>query len=68
MKTARPSTDKCQLCQVDLRQFDTFYDGRVRGETSWVWMCRECWRDYGAGLGTGIGQEYDSKTDEKLRG
>jgi hypothetical protein len=31
-------------------------------------MCPKCHVLYGAGLGLGIGQEYDSKTLEKIAG
>lgn len=64
---AYPSTNECQLCKGNLRQFSTFYDGKVFG-SSWAWVCADCWSHVGGGLGTGLGQEYDSKTDEKLRG
>lgn len=63
---AYPSTDKCQLCECDLRKFDTFYDGKT-SIGPWAWMCKRCYQLNGRGLGTGLGQEYCSKTNEKLR-
>lgn len=59
---------KCNNCGYDLRHYGTYYDGRIKGHTMWAWLCLECWQIIGAGLGTGVGQEYDSKTDMKLRG
>lgn len=67
MIKAHPSTDKCQVCKGDLREYDTFYDSNS-DSGHWAWMCRECWQFSGLGLGTGLGQEYDSKTNIKLRG
>jgi len=67
MVKANPSTKQCDLCKGDLRKYDTFYDGRTF-RRSWAWMCRECWQLEGVGVGLGLGQEYDSKTNEKLRG
>lgn len=64
---AHPSTSNCQFCKNDLRKYDTFYDGNTNSG-HWTWMCRECWKFNGLGIGIGIGQEYDSKTNEKLRG
>ena len=62
-----PSTTKCDLCENALRQFDTFYDGNTVYKR-WAWICKECWQYYGMGIGTGLGQEFDSKTGKKLRG
>ena len=67
MSKARPSTNNCQLCDGGLRRYDTYYDANtITGH--WAWICRECWQFYGVGLGTGLGQEYDSATNMKLRG
>lgn len=60
--------ENCDLCKDTLRRFDTFYDGRLQGRSQWAWLCAECWQQYGAGLGTGTGQEYDSTSNEKIRG
>ena len=32
------------------------YDGRIRGITSWAYMCTVHFEEYGVGLGTGKGQ------------
>ena len=58
---------QCDICRKDLKSGAAFYDGRIMRGT-WAWMCQECWQWYGTGLGTGFGQEYDSVTNEKLRG
>ena len=58
----------CDICEENLRQSDTFYDGKIRGRSFWALMCLECWQLYGAGIGTGIGQEYNSADNVKIRG
>jgi hypothetical protein len=56
----------CDICNQPLRSSPTFYDASTaRG---WCWLCLFCFHRYGRGLGTGVGQEYDSQTNEKLRG
>lgn len=57
---------KCDVCQQSLKSGITFYDSSTAN--GWAWLCRLCFSVHGRGLGTGIGQEYDSKTNEKLRG
>jgi hypothetical protein len=59
---------ECQVCNGSLFAYDTFYDGSTRPAGQWAWMCRACWQGYGRGVGLGVGQEYDSKTREKIRG
>jgi hypothetical protein len=57
---------KCDICQQPLLRFARFYDAStMRG---WGWLCVPCFHDHGMGLGTGVGQEYDSKTMEKTAG
>ena len=65
---AIPSVDNCQLCGQDLRAYASYFDSKQRGSTQWAWMCFKCWLEYGASLGTGKAQKYDSVTDEKLGG
>ena len=60
--------ENCDICKDTLGRFNTFYDGRLKDRTAWALMCKECWQYYGAGLGTGIGQEFDIFTKEKIRG
>uniref|UniRef100_A0A6H1ZZV9 Uncharacterized protein n=1 Tax=viral metagenome TaxID=1070528 RepID=A0A6H1ZZV9_9ZZZZ len=66
--TAHSSTDECQICKDELRRFDTFYDCRARkGDKVWSLICRECFQLYGIGIGTGLGHEFDSTSNKKLR-
>jgi hypothetical protein len=58
----------CDLCNRPLTKFDTFYDGRLKGDPRWGLFCPICFDTYGVGVGTGFGQEYDSRTLKKLRG
>jgi len=45
----------CQFCKLAGRNVPARYDGRtVFG--SWAYMCEECWRRFGVGLGLGEGQ------------
>ena len=60
--------ERCDICEGKLRDKNVFYDGRLRGRLQWAWLCKDCFAEFGFGLGTGKGQEYDSKTDMKLRG
>jgi len=59
---------QCDLCARPLETFPTFYDARLADDPRWGLFCADCWQRYGAGLGTGLGQEYDSLSREKLRG
>jgi hypothetical protein len=67
MPKAHPSTDKCEFCKGNLKRNAVYYDGATNSG-HWAWMCRDCWEFNGVGLGTGLGQEYDSETNNKLRG
>lgn len=42
-------------------------DGKTK-QGPWGWMCIPCWRTYGVGLGTGLGQMFDVTTGQKLEG
>jgi hypothetical protein len=64
---ARPSIDKCQWCNEDLRRYATFYDAADRAG-HWGWFCRRCFIGLGLKIGLGRGQEYDSETSEKVKG
>ena len=57
---------KCDICERPLRRCEHFYDAAT--SMGWGWLCRTCFLAYGRGLGTGLGQEYDSETLEKTRG
>jgi len=50
---------KCDVCNGPFMN-DCFYDARtVQG--SWANMCINCFHEYGVGLGTGRGQEYQKE-------
>lgn len=56
---------KCDICKE--RNSEFFVDGAtVFGP--WALMCKDCFMDYGKGLGVGRGQKYDPETAEKLEG
>lgn len=69
---AYPSTKKCGYCGGELKKYERFYDAKIMhpraGRVIWCWLCQSCFERSAIGLGDGIGQEYNSKTDEKLRG
>lgn len=50
----------CPLCKKKLK--NVFYDARLKGQTSWSLMCKNCFSERGMGLGS----EYDLITSEKL--
>ena len=58
----------CDCCNNGLRAYDTFYDALHRPSGRWALMCRACWQHHGAGVGQGVGQEYRSSDNIKLRG
>lgn len=50
----------CDICTAEnrivIRPAD--YDGRLKGQTAWAYMCEAHWRTHGIGnLGTGYGQK-----------
>jgi hypothetical protein len=57
--------DKCDLC--DEKITTGFVDGRLIGRTSWALICFPCFRQYGAGLGTGLGQKYVDVSGEWIK-
>jgi hypothetical protein len=60
--------ENCDICEKSLTHFPKFYNGRIAGYSIWALMCQECFNAYGAGLGLGLGQEYDSMTKVKTNG
>lgn len=55
----------CQLCQQDpliLYQV-AHYDGKTR-MGPWAYMCRQCFKQYGIGLGLGKGQKLILKEEQ----
>lgn len=65
MKAFAP--ESCDLCYKELRRSPHFYDAKTH-TGSWAWLCRACFLMYAYGIGVGVGQEYDSETNEKVRG
>jgi len=60
-------TETCDICHGNLRAYSRFVDGRtIMGP--WALMCERCYLIYGKGLGTGVGQMYNSETLEKVAG
>ena len=59
--------DECDLCGLPLEDYDHFVDGKTT-MGPWALMCPLCHASYGKGIGTGLGQKYDSKTKEKIEG
>jgi len=57
----------CDICKIDLRIPASFIDGATQFGP-WALMCPVCHEKHGVGLGTGKGQEYDSKTLKKIYG
>jgi len=56
----------CDNCGAVLENTKTFYDACIGRR--WGLFCPDCFRYYNGKLGTGLGQEYNTKTREKLRG
>lgn len=48
----------CNLCERDL-EGQPFVDGKT-AMGPWAIMCKPCHKQFGCGLGTGKGQEYDA--------
>ncbi len=55
---------KCDLCGRELKS--VCYDARTK-LGSWAWLCRECFKSYGVGLGVGQGQEYTDVEERRAR-
>jgi hypothetical protein len=58
-------TETCDICKQDLKSGNTFYDARTK-MGPWALCCQECFKEYGVGVGLGVGQEYSAETNEKL--
>jgi hypothetical protein len=55
--------DKCDLCGSQI--VDIFIDGNYRG--CWALFCPGCAEAYNIKLGTGLGQRYELRQDEKQK-
>ncbi len=48
----------CDICKKEIS--GNFIDGKtILGP--WAYMCPSCFKEYGIGLGTGKGQEFNSE-------
>lgn len=66
MKTYEDPPEKCDLCKTPIK--GVFYDCVLAIEPyrrSWGNVCQSCYKLYGIGLGTGLGQKYEKKSDGK---
>lgn len=62
-------TKPCDVCHQPLKRFNRFYDASVPlYGGKWGFLCKQCFSECGCGLGTGVGQEFDSKTGVKTLG
>ena len=55
----------CNICKKHIRSGSHMYDAKVKGG-GWAYMCTECFRKLGVGLGTGKGQKYRVGKGESL--
>jgi uncharacterized protein with PIN domain len=64
--------EQCDLCNKTLANQKgdepTWVDGRINGRSSWSDMCEQCHREYGAGIGLGLGQRYRVSDGQKVEG
>ena len=61
----------CNVCDQELKSGATFFDAAIPCYPYfglWGWVCEGCAREYNIRTGPGRGQEYNSKTNEKVRG
>ena len=59
----------CDVCKGPLKSGLTFSDAAVPAAGgSWAWLCQTCANTNGVRYGTGLGQQYDSKTNIKVKG
>lgn len=57
--TTHLSRARCQVRPEHAKtELDVIVDGRLAGTSQWGWMCEDCHRRYGVGLGTGLGQKW----------
>lgn len=53
----------CDLCRTSVLGaiVPAKFDARMKGRTTWAYMCQSCFDQHGVGLGTGLGQELVTK-------
>lgn len=54
---------QCDLCE----SFKAKYDGKVKGQYAWAYMCDRCFKLYGVGLGVGKGDELDNGDNGEIK-
>ena len=57
----------CDGCKTDLNDGHFFFDAKTTFG-SWGLLCESCFKKYGVGLGSGLGQKYDTVSMEKVNG
>lgn len=57
----------CDFCNKLPEDYFYFIDGKTK-YGPWAIMCPDCFIEFGVGLGTGLGQKYDTSTLEKVEG
>jgi hypothetical protein len=55
VKVSISPPDTCQICNFSGLDTEAF-DSATR--FGWGWICKNCYKKYGYGLGTGKGQQY----------
>lgn len=48
--------DELPLCDLDRDHGVAGYDAKLKGRSSWAYLCDGCFKDHGRGLGLGVGQ------------
>ena len=56
---------KCDICGGEFKN-GCIYDAKTCNGP-WAYMCMQCFHDYGLGLGTGLGQEYQKQGDKWIK-
>ncbi len=56
----------CDSCRADLTDLPIFFDAATAPRYQWAMLCPDCFVEHGFGLGDGVGQMYDSRTNMKL--
>jgi hypothetical protein len=58
------TVDELPPCDLDPSHGDAHYDARMRGRSSWAYMCSACFDEYSVGLGLGVGQRLVKREAE----
>ena len=52
----RAELPDCDLCKTEGKTNKAAYDAQIRGMRSWGYLCEDHFKQYGLGLGMGLGQ------------